>query len=78
LNGSGYPDGLEGDDISVLAHIIGIVDGFDAMTTARPYRPAQTVEFAINELRADVATGALSRELVETFIAIIESGQVRS
>ena len=78
LNGSGYPDGLRGDDISVLAHIIGIVDGFDAMTTARPYRPAQTVEFAINELRADVVKGALSRELVETFIGVIECGQVRS
>ena len=78
LNGTGYPDGLRGDDISVLAHIIGIVDGFDAMTTARPYRPAQTVEFAINELRADVVKGALSRELVETFIGVIECGQVRS
>ena len=78
LNGSGYPDGLEGDDISVLAHIIGIVDGFDAMTTARPYRQAQTIEFAVDELRSDVARGALSHELVETFIAIIESGQVRS
>ena len=76
LNGSGYPDGLKGDDISVLAHIIGIVDGYDAMTTARPYRRAQTAEFAIRELRADVAKGELSRELVEAFIDIIESGEL--
>ena len=76
LNGSGYPDGRKGDDISVLAHIIGIVDGFDAMTTARPYRRAQTTEFAVTELRADVAKGELSREVVEAFIEIIESGEL--
>jgi putative two-component system response regulator len=72
LNGSGYPDGLKGDEINVLAHIIGIVDAYDAMTTARPYRRAQTNAFAIAELRADVQKGELSPELVEPFIAIIE------
>ena len=72
LNGTGYPDGLEGDEINVLAHIIGIVDAFDAMTTARPYRRAQSVGFAIAELRADATKGELSRELVEPFIEIVE------
>ena len=38
LDGSGYPDGLRGDAIPLLAQIIGIVDVFDALTTERPYK----------------------------------------
>ena len=40
LDGSGYPDGLRGDEISVLAQIVSTVDLYDAVTSARPYRPA--------------------------------------
>jgi putative two-component system response regulator len=72
LDGSGYPDGLSGDDIPLLAQIVGIVDAFDAITTNRPYRRAQPQRFAFEELRADAARGLCSRDLVETFIAAIE------
>src|SRR5579872_3904104 len=43
-NGSGYPDGLQGEDIPILARILQVVDVYDALTTARPYKPALTPE----------------------------------
>src|SRR6185437_11370429 len=44
LDGSGYPQGLRGDDVPLLAQIVGICDVFDALTSNRPYRPALTSE----------------------------------
>jgi putative two-component system response regulator len=69
LDGSGYPDGLRGDEIPLLAQIVAIVDAYDAMTTTRPYRVACSPKHAIEELRADVARGLFPSDLVETFIA---------
>jgi HD-GYP domain-containing protein (c-di-GMP phosphodiesterase class II) len=51
-DGSGYPDGLSGEDIPLGSRIITICDAFDAMTHARPYRPARSVPEAVAELRA--------------------------
>ena len=51
VDGSGYPDGLKGDVIPVLARIVAICDGFDAMTSDRPYRPGMARETAIGILR---------------------------
>ncbi|MBN1872056.1 MAG: CHASE2 domain-containing protein [Candidatus Omnitrophica bacterium] len=50
LDGTGYPRGLKGDQISIEAQIIMICDVFDAMTTDRPYRKALTHEDSINEM----------------------------
>src|SRR5207244_4381751 len=50
IDGSGYPDGLAGDAIPLVAQITGIVDVFDAITTARPYKAALAVEHACREL----------------------------
>jgi putative two-component system response regulator len=47
FDGSGYPDGLRGDEIPLSAQIIGIADTFDALTTTRSYRPAASVERAL-------------------------------
>jgi putative two-component system response regulator len=71
IDGSGYPDGLRGDEISLLARIIGVVDAFDAMTTSRPYRRALEIDQAIEELRRDVTRGTMQRDLVEAFIALL-------
>jgi putative two-component system response regulator len=73
LDGSGYPDGLRGDQIPLLAQIIGVVDTYDAITTKRPYREARSTDEAIAELRADVNRGTLSRDLVQAFIDALES-----
>jgi putative two-component system response regulator len=68
LDGSGYPDGLKGSDVPLLAQIIAIVDAYDAMTTDRPYRTAQSPEYAIAELQRDVDQGRMERELVRVFV----------
>lgn len=70
LDGSGYPDGLMGDEIPLLAQIMGIVDVYDAITTTRPYKAAATVEQAYAELMDEAARGWRRRDLVETFIAL--------
>jgi HD-GYP domain-containing protein (c-di-GMP phosphodiesterase class II) len=50
LDGSGYPQGLKGDEILYTARILAVADAYDAMTTDRPYRPAQTPEATVREL----------------------------
>ncbi len=51
LDGSGYPDGLEGEEINLLTRILAVVDIYDALTSARPYRAAFTREQALSHLR---------------------------
>ena len=68
LDGSGYPDGLKGDDIPLLAQIMGIVDVYDAITTTRPYKSAGTAADAYAELLREVKRGWRHKGLVETFV----------
>lgn len=51
LDGSGYPFGLRGDQISTIGRIVMVADVFDAMTSDRPYRPAISVRTVLNYLR---------------------------
>jgi response regulator RpfG family c-di-GMP phosphodiesterase len=51
IDGSGFPDGLRGDQIPLEARIVAVVDAFDAMTTNRAYRPSRPVPEALEELR---------------------------
>ncbi|MCS7172937.1 MAG: HD-GYP domain-containing protein [Armatimonadetes bacterium] len=50
LDGSGYPKGLQGEEIGLSARILAVADAYDAMTTLRPYRPAKSPEEAVREL----------------------------
>jgi HD-GYP domain-containing protein (c-di-GMP phosphodiesterase class II) len=50
-DGSGYPDGLTGERIPLLARVVALADAFDAMTTERPYRPALSVGQAFEEIK---------------------------
>ncbi len=50
LDGTGYPDGLRGDEISIEARILCVADVFDALTSDRPYRKAMSVEDALAEI----------------------------
>lgn len=70
LDGSGYPDRLKGDAIPLLAQIMGIVDVYDAITTARPYKTAASPERAYDELMNEVKRGWRRTDLVEAFIAV--------
>jgi HD-GYP domain-containing protein (c-di-GMP phosphodiesterase class II) len=51
VDGSGYPDGLKGDQIPLLGRIVSVADAFDAMTTDRPYSKAMTYDAALARLR---------------------------
>jgi putative two-component system response regulator len=70
LDGGGYPDGLSGSQIPLLAQIVRIVDVFDALTTDRPYREALPVAVAYKMLLADAAAGWASAELTMRFIDV--------
>jgi putative two-component system response regulator len=74
LDGSGYPDGLKGDAIPVLAQIMGVVDVFDAITTERPYKMAASPAHAYEELMNEAKKGWRREDLVEAFIALRETG----
>ena len=76
LDGSGYPDALKGDEIPLLAHIMGIVDVFDAMTTVRPYRQPTTPAAACEELIREANHGRHGRDLVHAFVSIAANGEL--
>lgn len=67
-DGRGYPHGLLGHATPLLARIVHVADAFDAMTTARAYRPAQTPSHAIGELWR-YAGSQFDTEVVEAFVA---------
>jgi putative two-component system response regulator len=70
IDGRGYPDGLAGDRIPLLAQIVSIVDVFDALTTDRPYRRALPTATAYQMMRADARGGWCRQELLEAFIEL--------
>jgi diguanylate cyclase (GGDEF)-like protein len=72
-DGGGYPEGLKGEEIPIEARILAIADSFEAMTSARPYRPALSHEEVVEELRQGAGT-QFDPKLVEVFIGIIEAG----
>jgi putative two-component system response regulator len=72
LDGTGYPDGLRGDAIPMLAQIMGIVDVYDALTTRRPYRGALTADVAFELLRQEATKGWRRRDLVDAFIDLCQ------
>lgn len=66
-DGSGYPDGLRGEEIPLLARILQLADIYDALTTARPYKTAASPEQAVAILRQEVSRGWRDPRLVELF-----------
>ena len=75
VNGKGYPDGLRGKEIPILAKIVAVADTYDAMTTDRPYRKAMEKEAAIEELKRCSGT-QLDKEVVEAFIQAYQRGEI--
>jgi len=69
-DGSGYPDGLIGKDISEAARIVAIADVFDALTMKRPYKEAWPIEDAITEI-VNKSGSHFDPELIEVFQGII-------
>ncbi|MFN4249965.1 HD domain-containing phosphohydrolase [Deinococcus sp.] len=71
-DGRGYPDGLSGPAIPLLARIFSVCDVFDALTSARPYKPAWSVQDAVGELTREAGRG-LDPEVVEVFLTHLHS-----
>ncbi len=70
-DGSGYPDGLHGDDIPLLARILQVVDIYDALRTARPYKPALTHEDAFRMMQNEAKSGLWDLNLVTGFFDLL-------
>jgi putative two-component system response regulator len=71
LDGGGYPDGLWGGAIPLLARILSVVDVYDALASERPYRPRVPQTECLAMLRANAAGGGLDPELVECLSAAL-------
>lgn len=71
IDGSGYPDGLRGDQIPLGARVVAVCDAFDAMVSDRPYRETMSVEEAIAELRRCAGT-QFDPNVVEAFASIVQ------
>lgn len=77
-DGSGYPDGLKGEQIPLLARILQIVDIFDALITERTYKRAFTIEEATRVLEDEVSRGWRDPELVSLFISLLGRNMLES
>jgi HD-GYP domain-containing protein (c-di-GMP phosphodiesterase class II) len=69
-DGTGYPDGLEGDEIPLIARIVYCCDALHAMTSDRPYRDALTVAAALDELERCAGT-QFDPEIVEAVVSVL-------
>ena len=74
-NGSGYPDALAGEEIPLLARILQVVDVYDALVTARPYKPALPHERAALLMRNEAEAGLWDPHTVEEFFALLRMRQ---
>jgi len=74
-DGSGYPNGLEAEDITVEARIVAVADAWDAMRSNRPYRDALPKEEAIKELEENKGT-QFDPEIVELVLEVVENDEV--
>jgi putative two-component system response regulator len=72
MDGTGYPDGLVGHEIPLLARILQVVDVYDALRTARPYKPALSHDQAAITMRDEARTGLWDEELVVEFFSMLD------
>ena len=76
INGQGYPQGLQGEEIPMQARVVSVADTFDAMTTERPYQRAMDLEAALTRLKSFIGSRYDAR-VVAAFIAACEAGKIR-
>ncbi|MCR5771352.1 MAG: transporter substrate-binding domain-containing protein [Butyrivibrio sp.] len=72
-DGTGYPEGLKGDEIPKIAQIISVADAFDAMYSTRPYRKSMKLEDCLEEIRKGEGV-QFNPELAEAFIELVHDG----
>ncbi|TAK56837.1 MAG: hypothetical protein EPO22_13030 [Dehalococcoidia bacterium] len=75
-DGTGYPDGLAGEEIPLAARIVAVADVYDALASKRPYKPAWPVEDAIAEV-ARLAGTHLDPDVVRAFVELYDRNILR-
>jgi putative two-component system response regulator len=70
-DGSGYPDHLSGREIPLLARVLQVVDVYDALRTARPYKPTHSHDQAALTMREEARQGLWDAELVDEFFSML-------
>ena len=75
MNGSGYPDGLKGEQIPLTARVLQIVDVYDALTTERPYKRALSIEEALRMMRKEIKKGWWDSRVFDAFERMVKSQQ---
>jgi HD-GYP domain-containing protein (c-di-GMP phosphodiesterase class II) len=76
MDGGGYPYGLQGDQIPLMARIIAVADTLDAITTNRPYQSAMDLEYALQRIRS-LAISKFDAEVVSALEKAVHSGRLR-
>ncbi|HKV24063.1 MAG TPA: HD domain-containing phosphohydrolase [Candidatus Acidoferrum sp.] len=76
IDGRGYPYGLQGQQIPLMARIIGVADTLDAMTTNRPYQSAMDIDFALNRIKSLTGT-KFDAVVVNALESAINAGKLR-
>jgi HD-GYP domain-containing protein (c-di-GMP phosphodiesterase class II) len=74
-DGGGYPQGLAGDGIPLLARIVAVAEAFDALRSARPYRPAMNLADALAQIRAGQGT-VFDPRIVHALLAAHQRGRL--
>ena len=76
MDGQGYPYGLSGEQIPIMARIIAVADTFDAITTNRPYQSAMDLEYALERIRS-LAVTRFDPKVVDALESAIHNGRLR-
>jgi HD-GYP domain-containing protein (c-di-GMP phosphodiesterase class II) len=76
MDGGGYPYGLQGEQIPLMARIIAVADTLDAITTNRPYQSAMDLQYALDRIRS-LAVAKFDPTVVHALEAAVAGGQLR-
>ena len=76
-DGAGFPDGLKGEQLPLMARILSIVDAFDAMVSERPYRRPISVKKALKKMEEEKNSGQWDSVLLEKFIEMVRGKERR-
>src|SRR5437879_11092451 len=71
-DGSGYPDGLRMSEIPLLPRVLQVVDVYDALRTARPYKPALPHDQAAQTMRDEARRGLWDEDLVAEYLSMLQ------
>jgi len=75
FDGTGYPDGLSGDEIPITARILCLVDVFDALTTERPYKKAYSLDYSLEIIRRESGRH-FDPSIVKIFLELLDRGEL--